>query len=62
MKKFFITIIGIAVTAFVFGQGTIGFYTSNGTKQVTKIKCGEFDNIKVKLNVPSTVKSYDRVV
>ena len=61
MKKLLFTIIGIAFTTFVFGQGTISFYTGNGTKKVTKIKCGEFDNIKVKLNVPSYVKSYDRV-
>jgi len=61
MKKVLFTLIGIALVALTFGQGTISFYTNNGTKQVTKIKCGEFDNIKVKLNVPQSVKNYDRV-
>ena len=62
MKKVLFTIlIGIAFTSIAYGQGTISFYTSNGTKQVTKIKCGEFDDLKLKLNVPGTVKNYDRV-
>jgi len=61
MKKLVFTILGLFLTVFVFGQGTISFYTNNGTKKVTQLKCGEYDDLMVKLTVPSYAKSYDRV-
>ena len=61
MKKVFITIFGILFTAMMFAQGTIGFYTNNGSKKVSQIKCGNFDNLKVKMTVPSYVKKFDRI-
>ena len=60
-KRFFLTIIGILFSATIFAQGGIGFYTNNGNKKVTQIKCGKFDNIKAKMKVPSYVKKFDLV-
>ncbi len=61
MKKIFLSIAVISLSIMTFAQGTISFYTNNGTKKVTQIKCGEFDNIKVKLKVPSYVNKFDMV-
>ncbi len=61
MKKVLITILGILFTAVMFSQGTIGFYTNNGSKKVTQIKCGDFDNLKIKMTVPSYIKKFDRI-
>ncbi len=61
MKKSIIIIISLIIYLPIFSQGTISFYTANGVKKVSTIKCGEFDNLKIKFTVPSYVKNYDKV-
>ena len=61
MKKVVFTITGIMLSLFVFSQNPIKFYINNGTKEVTKIKCGNFDDIKVKTKTPSNVQNFDLI-
>jgi len=61
MKKIFLTTISLVFSLMVLSQGTIKFYTNNGTKEISKIKCGDFDNLKVKMKLPSSINKYDMV-
>ncbi len=61
MKKIFLTTISLVFTLILFSQGTVKFYTNNGTKEISSIKCGDFDNLKVKTKLPSSVVNYDVV-
>ena len=61
MKKTIITFFGVLFATIIFAQGQISFYTNNGTKKVTQLKCGNFDNLKVKVKIPSNINKYDKV-
>ena len=61
MKKIFLTTISLVFTLILFSQGTVKFYTNNGTKEISTIKCGDFDNLKVKIRIPSNINNYDMV-
>ena len=61
MKKILLSALSLLFTFAVMSQGSVKFYTNNGTKEITKIKCGDFDNLKVKVKIPSNINKYDKV-
>lgn len=61
MKKIFLSSLSIVFSVIVIAQSSVTFYTNNGTIEITKIKCGDFDNLKVKVKIPSTINKYDKV-
>ncbi len=61
MKQKLLLFTGLFISVLIYGQSKINFYVANGTKEVSRIKCGEFDNIKIKFKLPANVKDFDLV-
>jgi len=61
MKRKLLIAAGLLFSVLIYGQTKINFYVANGTKEVSKIKCGEFDNIKIKFKLPANIKDFDLV-
>jgi hypothetical protein len=61
MEKIISITVSLVFSLMVLSQGQIKFYTDNGTKEITKIKCGDFDNLKVKTKLPSNINKFDLI-
>jgi len=61
MKRIILLSIGFLLFVNIIAQSKITFYSQNGSKEITTVKCGEFDNIKIKFKVPANVKDFDLI-